>query len=154
MTQAQTPAQIPVLTPVLNTEQIEDFLIREFPQIYADGPVFKCIHVAPGTATLRLHPNESHLRPGGTVSGPSLFALADVAAYVALLAHIGPVALALTTNLNINFLSRAEAVPLDGVCRILKLGRSLATLDVSIERADTRQLIAHATTTYSIPPVK
>lgn len=142
------------MTPILTTEQIEDFLAREFPQIYAAGPVFKCVNVAPGTATLRFYPNESHLRPGGTVSGPSLFALADVAAYVALLAHIGPVALALTTNLNINFLNRAEAVPLDGVCRILKLGRTLAMLEVSIERVDTRQIIAHATTTYSIPPAK
>ena len=142
------------MTPVLTADEIEDFLIREFPQIYAAGPVFKCVNVAPGTATLRFHPNETHLRPGGTVSGPSLFALADVAAYVALLAHIGPVPLALTTNLNINFLNRAEAVSLDGVCRILKLGRSLAMLEVSIERVDNRQLIAHATTTYSIPPAK
>jgi uncharacterized protein (TIGR00369 family) len=142
------------MTPVLTAEQIEDFLTREFPQIYAAGPVFKCVDVAPGTATLRFFPNESHLRPGGTVSGPSLFALADVAAYVALLAHIGPVPLALTTNLNINFLNRAEAVPLDGVCKILKLGRTLAMLEIAVERADTRQLIAHATTTYSIPPKK
>jgi uncharacterized protein (TIGR00369 family) len=143
-----------MMTPVLTAEQIEDFLTREFPQIYAGGPVFRCVNVAPGTATLRFHPNESHLRPGGTVSGPSLFALADVAAYVALLAHIGPVPLALTTNLNINFLNRADPVPLDGVCRILKIGRSLAMLEVSIERVDTRQLIAHATTTYSVPPRK
>jgi uncharacterized protein (TIGR00369 family) len=142
------------MNPVLTAEQIEDFLTREFPQIYAAGPVFKCVDVAPGTATLRFFPNESHLRPGGTVSGPSLFALADVAAYVALLAHIGPVPLALTTNLNINFLNRAEAVPLDGVCKILKLGRTLAMLEIAVERADTRQLIAHATTTYSIPPKK
>ena len=142
------------MTPILTAEQIEDFLAREFPQIYAAGPVFECVNVAAGTATLRFHRNEAHLRPGGTVSGPSLFALADVAAYVAVLAHIGPVALALTTNLNINFLNRAEAVPLDGVCRILKLGRSLAMLEVSIERVDTRQIIAHATTTYSIPPAK
>jgi uncharacterized protein (TIGR00369 family) len=142
------------MTPILTAEEIEDFLAREFPQINADGPVFRCIHVGPGTATLRFHPDDSHLRPGGTVSGPSLFALADVAAYVALLAHIGPVALALTTNLTINFLNRADPVPLDGVCHVLKLGRSLAMLEVSIERTDTRQLIAHATTTYSIPPSK
>lgn len=140
------------MKPVLTVEDIEDFLAREFPQINATGRVFACIAVASGTATLRLHPDDSHLRPGGTVSGPALFALADVAAYVALLAHIGPVPLALTTSLNINFLNRADPVPLDGVCRILKLGRSLAMLEVSIERTDTRQLIAHATTTYSIPP--
>jgi uncharacterized protein (TIGR00369 family) len=140
------------MTPVLTIDQIEDFLAREFPQINAGRQIFKCVNVAPATATLRFFPDESHLRPGGTVSGPSLFALADVAAYVALLAHIGPVALALTTNLNISFLNRADPVPLDGVCNVLKIGRSLAMLEVSIERADTRQLIAHATTTYSIPP--
>jgi uncharacterized protein (TIGR00369 family) len=142
------------MTPVLTAEQIEEFLAREFPQINAGGRVFHCVNVAPGTATLRFHPNDTHLRPGGTVSGPSLFALADVAAYVALLAHIGQVPLALTTNLNINFLNRADPVPLDGVCHVLKIGRSLAMLEVSIERTDTRQLIAHATTTYSIPPAR
>ena len=142
------------MIPVLSSDQIDEFLEREFPQLFLAGPLFKCVDVAPGTATLRFSPNESHLRPGGTLSGPSLFTLADVAAYVGLLAHIGPVALALTTNLNINFLGRAEAVPLDGVCRILKLGRSLAVMEVAIERVDTRQLIAHATTTYSIPPAK
>jgi len=142
------------MTPILTTGQIEEFLAREFPQIHANGPVFECIDVAPRTATLRFHPNEIHLRPGGTVSGPALFALADVAAYVALLAHIGPVALALTTNLTINFLNRADLAPLDGVARILKLGRSLAMLEISIERTDTRTLIAHATATYSIPPAK
>lgn len=140
------------MKPVMTSEQIEDFLAREFPQIHAGGPVFKCIDVGPGTATLRFHPNEDHLRPGGTVSGPALFTLADVAAYVALLAHIGPVALALTTNLNINFINRADPVALDGVCRILKIGRSLAVLEVTIERTDTRQVIAHAMATYSLPP--
>src|SRR5690606_13754489 len=109
------------MTPVLTAEQIEEFLAREFPQLHAGGRVFRCVNVAPGTATLRFHPNDSHLRPGGTVSGPSLFALADVAAYVALLAHIGPVPLALTTNLNINFPNRADPVALDGVCHILKI---------------------------------
>ena len=140
------------MTPILTAEQIEDFLGREFPQIMAGGHAFKCVNIAPGTATLRFWPTEAHIRPGGTVSGPAIFTLADVAAYVALLAHIGPVALALTTNLNINFLNRADPVPLDGVCHILKLGRTLAMLEVSVERVDTRQIIAHATTTYSIPP--
>ena len=117
------------MTPILTAEQIEDFLGREFPQIMAGGHAFKCVNIAPGTATLRFWPTEAHIRPGGTVSGPAIFTLADVAAYVALLAHIGPVALALTTNLNINFLNRADPVPLDGVCHILKLGRTLDVPD-------------------------
>jgi uncharacterized protein (TIGR00369 family) len=140
------------MIPILTAEQINEFLDREFPQLMTAGHAFKCVHVGPGTATLRFWPTEAHIRPGGTVSGPAIFTLADVAAYAALLAHIGPVALALTTNLNINFLNRPEPVPLDGVCRILKLGRSLAVMNVSVERVDTRQIIAHATTTYSIPP--
>ena len=142
------------MNPILTAEQLDEFLEREFPQMMAAGHAFKCVHVGPGTATLRFWPTEAHIRPGGTVSGPSIFTLADVAAYIALLAHIGPVALALTTNLNINFVNRPEPVPLDGVCRILKLGRTLAVMEVAVERVDTRQLIAHATTTYSIPPTK
>ena len=142
------------MNPILTAEQLDEFLEREFPQMMAAGHAFKCVHVGAGTATLRFWPTEAHIRPGGTVSGPSIFTLADVAAYIALLAHIGPVALALTTNLNINFVNRPEPVPLDGVCRILKLGRTLAVMEVAVERVDTRQLIAHATTTYSIPPAK
>lgn len=142
------------MTPVFTAEQIEDFLEREFPQVHASGRVFSCINVAPGTATLRFTPNDTHLRPGGTISGPSMFALADVGAYVTLIAHIGPVVGAVTSNLNISFLYRPDPVPLDGIGRILKIGKQLAVLEVAIERSDNRQLIAHATATYSIPPVK
>lgn len=139
------------MTPVLTAEQINAFLDKDFPQVHSQGRVFEVINVASGTATLRLTPNELHLRPGGTVSGPAMFALADVAAYITLLAHIGPVAMAVTANMNINFLSRPDPVPLDGVGRILKIGKRLSVIEVSIERSDTRDLIAHATATYSQP---
>ena len=142
------------LEPILTVADLNRFLETDFSEVHTDGKIFEVIATGPGFATMRLDPQEKHLRPGGTVSGPTLFALADVTAYITLLAHIGPVALALTTNLNINFLNRPEPVPLDGVCRILKLGRSLAVMEVSVERVDTRQIIAHATTTYSIPPQK
>ncbi|MCD2177232.1 PaaI family thioesterase [Rhizobium sp. C1] len=139
------------MTPVLTAEQINEFLEREFPQVHSQGRIFEVINVASGTATLRFTPNEMHLRPGGTVSGPAMFALADVGAYVTLLAHIGPVAMAVTANMNINFLSRPDPVPLDGVGRVLKIGKRLSVIEIAIERVDTRELIAHATATYSQP---
>lgn len=88
------------LSPVMSIEDLQTFMEREFPQL---GESFKIVSVSEGAAIMHLHADEQHLRPGGTVSGPSLFALADVAAYAAILGHIGPVALAVTTNLNINF---------------------------------------------------
>lgn len=142
------------MTPVLNAAEINALLEAEFPQLLAYGRVFEVVHVGPGTATLRFTPNQSHLRHGGTISGPSMFALADVGAYVALLAHIGPVVSAVTANLNISFLHRPDPVALDGVARILKIGRTLAVIEVGIERTDNRQLIAQATATYAIPQKK
>ncbi len=81
---------------------------------------------------MRLNADERHLRPGGTVSGPSLFTLADIGGYVCVLSHAGPDALSVTTNLNINFMRKAEAGPIDGHCRILKLGKSLMVFDIDI----------------------
>lgn len=75
-----------------------------------------------------------------------------MSAYIALIAHIGPVALAVTTSLNINFLRKPEPEPLECTCRILKLGKRLAVLDASIKPVASPDLVAHATATYSIPP--
>ncbi|MGQ7793945.1 PaaI family thioesterase [Faunimonas sp. B44] len=138
--------------PVMSVEEVAAFLDREFPQIQAGGRPYAIAAIGPGSATLRLDPNDAHLRPGGTVSGPTLFALADLAAYVAILAHIGPVALAVTTNLNINFLRRPPLAPLLGECRILKLGKRLAVTDVAIRGTLEDDVLAHASATYSIPP--
>ncbi|WLS01934.1 PaaI family thioesterase [Shinella oryzae] len=140
------------LTPIMDPEALNRFLETDFPQLHTDGKVFEVMAVGPGTATLRLTPNERHLRPGGTISGPTLFALADVGAWCAVLAHIGPVALAVTTNLNINFLRKPAPGPLSCTCRLLKLGKRLAVVDASIFDADGEALVAHATATYSIPP--
>lgn len=138
--------------PVMTAEAVNAFIDREFPQIHAAGRVYRVTAVAPGEATLLFEPNDTHLRPGGTLSGPSMFALADLVAYAALLAHLGPVALAVTTNLNINFLRKPPLAPLVGHCRILKLGRRLAVVEVGIRPQDKEDLVAHATATYSIPP--
>ena len=140
------------LTPIMSPEALNRFLEADFPQLHTDGKVFEVMTVSPGTITMRLEPNERHLRPGGTISGPTLFALADVGAWCAVLAHIGPVALAVTTNLNINFLRKPEPGPLSCTCRILKLGKRLAVVEASIFGADDADLVAHATATYSIPP--
>jgi uncharacterized protein (TIGR00369 family) len=123
----------------------------EFPQIRA-GRDYTLVSVGPGEAVMRLDPDERHLRPGRTVSGPALFMLADVAAYAALLAHVGPEPLMVTTNMNINFVRRPPLRALLGRCRILKLGRRLAVFEVEIRPAAGGDLVAHATGTYSIPP--
>ena len=137
-------------TPQLDASEVEAFLRAEFPQMYVDGDVFRIVSIGRGTAMIELEATERQLRPGGTVSGPTLFTLADVGAYVVTLAHVGRKALALTTSLNINFLRRAEQGTLACEATILKLGRRLVICDLAIrDRADA--LIAHATATYSIP---
>jgi len=140
------------LTPVLTVDDLNRFLETDFPEVHADGRIFTVDTVGPGFATMRFEPLQRHLRPGGTVSGPSLFALADVTAYVALIAHIGPVALAVTTSFNINFLRKPPLGPLVCTCHILKLGKRLAVLDAAISGIGSDKPVAHATGTYSIPP--
>ncbi|NVP54511.1 PaaI family thioesterase [Mycoplana rhizolycopersici] len=138
--------------PVMTVEELNRFLETDFPEIHTDGKVFEVTAVAPGTVAMRLAPSEKHLRPGGTVSGPTMFALADVTAYCTVLAHVGPVALAVTTNLNINFLRKPQPGPLTCDCRLLKLGKRLAVIEASISAGTEGDLVAHATATYSIPP--
>ncbi|MBB2970499.1 PaaI family thioesterase [Mesorhizobium sp. RMAD-H1] len=144
------------LNPVMSIEELNHFIEREFPQVNAGSPpgqpTYSILAIGDGTASMRLEADERHLRPGGTVSGPTLFALADIAAYVAILAHIGPVALAVTTNLNINFLRRPASGRIDALCRILKLGKRLAVVEISMMSAADGEMVAHATATYSIPP--
>jgi len=140
------------MQPVMTGEEIMAMLDREFPQIHAGGRVYSIDGVSPGEAIVRLSASELHLRPGGTVSGPSMMALADLAAYVVILAHIGPVALAVTTNLNINFLRKPEPGDLLATCRLLKLGKRLAVVDCAIAGEGQEEMVAHATATYSVPP--
>lgn len=138
--------------PLMDAGAVNAFIEAEFPEVNADGPFYSVVSVAPGRAVLRLTPDRRHLRPGGTVSGPTLFTLADLAAYAAIIAHVGPVALAVTTSLNINFMRRPELAPLEGTCRLLKLGRRLAVTEIAIAPAGGGEMLAHATATYSIPP--
>ncbi|MEM9843695.1 MAG: PaaI family thioesterase [Pseudomonadota bacterium] len=102
---------------------------------------------------VRLNVKEHHLRPGGTVSGPSIFALADCAVYMALLAHIGREALAVTTSASIDFMRKpAAGRDLIATCRLLKVGRVLAVGDVLICSDGEDRAVARASMTYSIPP--
>jgi len=129
---------------------LTSFLQREFDQVADDFVVQS--QEADGL-TVRLRVAERHLRPGGTVSGPTMFALADVAVYLAILARIGPVALAVTTSSSIDFLRKpAAGADLLAKTRLLKLGRTLAVGDVLIYSEGGGEPVARASMTYSIPP--
>jgi acyl-coenzyme A thioesterase PaaI-like protein len=128
--------------------EIIEFLERDFPQS-------KCIVEAVGNASATLkHPvGPGELRPGGTVSGPVLMAVADIALYVAVLGEIGIVPLAVTTSFSINFLRKPlPGVSVVAVCKLIKVGRSLAVGEVSLYSEGAPDMVAHAVGTYSIPP--
>lgn len=134
----------------MDVAELEAFLARDFPQV---GDMFSILEVGAGTLKVRLNVRDEHLRPGGTVSGPTMFALADVGIYLAVLAVIGPVGLAVTTNCSIDFMRKPVAgVDLIAECRILKLGRVLAVGDVLIYSEGDARPVARASMTYSIPP--
>jgi len=142
------------LKPVMSADEVNALMAQAFPQLNAGTEAYKATDVFAGGCTVRLTANESHLRPGGTVSGPALFTLADIGGYVCVLSHSGPEALSVTTNLNINFLRKAGIGPIDGHCRILKLGKSLMVFDIDITAGPDNHTVAHATGTYSIPPLR
>ena len=109
--------------------------------------------IGDGTARVRAPYSEDYMRPGGTISGPVMMALTDFGMYAALMGAIGAVALAVTTNLNINFLRRPAPGDVVADCRVIKLGKRLAVLEVTLYSDDGDDApIAHATGTYSIPP--
>jgi acyl-coenzyme A thioesterase PaaI-like protein len=127
--------------------EIAEFLIQEFPQT-------KCTIEAVGrrSATIRHAIGVSELRPGGTVSGPVLMTIADVALYVAILGEIGIVPLAVTTSLNINFLRKPSADrAIMGVCKLMKVGRTLAVGEVALYSEGDDDPVAHVVGTYAIP---
>lgn len=131
-------------------EEMHVYLREVFPQ--ADiGETFVVEELRPGGARIRLRSDVRHLRPGGTISGPTMFSLADVGLYVAVLARIGRVELAVTTSMTINFLKKPPAADLIGEARLLKLGKRLAVGEVAIHSEGEDDLVAHAVGTYSIP---
>ena len=135
---------------IMDRAALTAFLAAEFGQVAQD---FAVEAVDDDRLRLRLIVQGRHLRPGGTVSGPAIFALADVAVYLAILARIGPVALAVTTSAAVDFLRKpAAGVDLLAEARILKLGRVLAVGDVLIRSEGGTAPVARASLTYSIPP--
>jgi uncharacterized protein (TIGR00369 family) len=138
------------MTPKLTAEELSAFLDEVFPQVRGEMIVES---VAPMIVRLRMPIAERHLRPGGTVSGPTMFTLADCAFYVATMAMIGREALTVTTSLTMNFLSKPPAADLTCEARILKLGRVLSVGEATVW-SDGRDdgPVAHASVTYAIPP--
>jgi uncharacterized protein (TIGR00369 family) len=139
---------------VMTIPELERLLGEEFPQAFHPGSGLSIEALWEGGCRIRQAFREGSLRPGGTISGPTMMALADVAMYVALLAAIGPVPLAVTINLNINFLRKPGTCDLIAECHLLKLGKRLAVGEVIIRSDGTDAPVAHVTSTYSIPDRK
>ena len=136
----------------LGPDELTRLLVREFPQSFAADGAMMIEEAVPMRARVRLPFHDRHLRPGGTIAGPAMFGLADCALYIAVLATIGWVPMAVTTNLTINFMSKPEPGDIVGDCRLLKLGKKLAVGEVYIHSAGRDDAVAHAVGTYSIPP--
>ncbi|MEC7760446.1 MAG: PaaI family thioesterase [Pseudomonadota bacterium] len=134
----------------MSLDELNVFLVEHFPQVAGD---FEVLDVAPMQITTRALVDTKHLRPGNTVSGPTMFALADVSVYLGILAMIGPKALAVTTNCAIDFMRKpAAGANLRAETRILKLGKVLAVGDTLIYSEGVDAPVARAGLTYSIPP--
>ena len=138
-------------TPALSAAELERYLTREFPQVFHDRSGLTIEDTWHGGGRVRQTFDTQSIRPGGTISGPTMMALADFAMYVGILASIGPVPLAVTTNLNINFLRKPGTRDLIAECRLLKLGKRLAVGEVIIRSDGDDEPVAHVTSTYSIP---
>lgn len=134
----------------MDVDALQAFLIEVFPQVHAD---FQVLEVTPTGVRVKLATAERHLRPGGTISGPTMFALADVGMYLAVLSRIGPQALAVTTNCSIDFMRKPTAGG-DLACEVVlhKLGRVLAVGDALIYTERGTNPVARASLTYAIPP--
>jgi uncharacterized protein (TIGR00369 family) len=135
--------------PAMTIAELRKFIAEHFPHPPADVEIE---HLDDTSIRIRQATHHRNLRPGGTISGPTLMAMVDFGFYLLVLGRLGPVALAVTTNLNINFMRKPEPADLIGEGRLLKLGRSLAVGDFTIWSEGNKEPVAHATVTYSIPP--
>jgi uncharacterized protein (TIGR00369 family) len=135
--------------PVMTVDELQQFLLDGFP---FDPPAFVVEDIREQQVRLRLPISAFHGRPGGTVSGPILMSLADCAAWLAIVGHIGPVALAVTTSLHIDFLRKPALVDVVATATLLKLGKRLAVVEVAMVSDGSKAILAKAQVTYSIPP--
>lgn len=135
----------------LNAQEIEQSLKQWIPM--AKDIDLKVEEVRHGFARIRIPFQEKHLRPGGTISGPVMMTAGDTAMYVAILGSLGEMAMAVTSNLNINFLKRPQQKDLLAEATILKLGKRIAFCEVGLRCEGSDELVAHVTGSYSLPPV-
>ena len=134
----------------LSMDELSQYLAQVFPQVRED---FVVEDLTEDSITMRLVVQARHLRPGGTISGPSMFALADVSVYAMVLARKGRQALAVTTSSSMDFLRKPDgSADMIGKCRLLKLGRTLAVGDVLMYSHGSDDPVARASMTYSWPP--
>lgn len=132
--------------------------VAEFQEIMRESLPFaqtlapEILELSPARVTIRMPFRDDFLRPGGTISGPMLMGLADLAIYAIVLAAVGRVELAVTTSLTINFLKKPPPADILAHARLLKLGKRLAVGEVELFSADDPDMVAHVTATYSIPP--
>jgi uncharacterized protein (TIGR00369 family) len=136
----------------LTVDAVTRLIDETFPGLHANGRWIHIESVGDRTARIRMTAVPSTIRPGGTISGPAMFTLADFAIYAALIAKLGaPAIAAVTSNLNINFLLRPEPVDMLGEAKLIRIGRSLAYAEVSLFSVGRDDVIAHATGTYALP---
>src|SRR5512143_2287629 len=137
--------------PAMNADEIAKLLHEVFPQGFYPGCGLTIERVGYADVRVRRHFQDDSIRPGGTISGPTMMELADFAMYVAVFSAIGPQPLAVTTNLNINFLRKPPKADLIAEARLMKVGRRLAVGEVTIYSDGSSDAVAHVTSTYSIP---
>jgi uncharacterized protein (TIGR00369 family) len=131
---------------------VQALIDARFPQIHAGGRPFAIEEVGPRHARVRMTIKDRHIRSGGTVSGPSMFTLADFSVYVAVIAALGEPGIdAVTTNLSINFLAKPKPRDLVSLVRLIRLGRRLAVGEAEIYSDGEPDMVAHAIATYALP---
>ena len=133
---------------LMSKRELELFMKKEFSQVSKN---FKILDLDLGSISMKMNVLNEHLRPGDTISGPTMFLLADISFYLATLSLIGPKSLTVTTNCSINFLRKPNKHDLTSKARVLKIGKTLSVGDVLIYSLDKTKPVAHASLTYSIP---
>ena len=133
---------------LMSKPELELFLKKEFSQVSKN---FKILDLDLGSISMKMNVLHEHLRPGDTISGPTMFLLADISFYLATLSLIGPKSLTVTTNCSINFLRKPNKHDLTSKARVLKIGKTLSVGDALIYSLDKTKPVAHASLTYSIP---
>jgi uncharacterized protein (TIGR00369 family) len=136
----------------LDAAQVEALINRHFPQIHVGGRSMLIEEAAARHARVRLKQQDRHVRPGGTLSGPTMFTLADFSFYVAIIATLGEAGIeAVTTTLTINFLAKPAPRDLVSVVRLIRVGRRLAVGEAQLFSDGAAEMVAQATATYALP---